>query len=100
MLLAKVAGTVVASHKVEGITGHKLLLLQPVDIHGNPKDSFIVATDGVGAGEGELVLCCQGSSARLTQMTKDKPVDAVVMAIIDEMSFDGKLVFNKSKGHI
>lgn len=100
MLLTKVVGTVVASHKVEGIHGHKLLLLQPVDIHGSAKDSFLVATDSVGAGVGELVLCCQGSSARLTEMTKDKPIDAVVVAIVDEINSDGKQVFNKTMGHI
>ena len=95
MLIAKVVGEVVASHKVPGIVGHKLLVIQPTEPGGAAKGNPIVASDSVGAGVGEVVLVCQGSSARMTEISEGKPVDAVVMAIVDSISMDGREVFRK-----
>ena len=84
--MAKVIGTVVASQKEEALEGLRFLILKPVDANtmkgcGAP----IVAADAVGAGVGELVLFCSGSAARQTKLTQAKPVDAVCMAIIDQV---------------
>ncbi len=95
MLIAKVVGDVVASHKADGITGHKLLLVQPVDVKGAAKGNLFVASDSVGAGPGEWVILCQGSSARMTPATEGKPVDAVIIGIIDSIQFEGEQVYTK-----
>lgn len=96
MLIAKVVGDVVASQKVGALAGHKLLLIQPVDPKGTPKGNPIVASDSVGAGSGEWVLVCQGSSARMTPVSEGKPVDAVVIGIVDAIQFEGSEVYTKS----
>lgn len=95
MLIAKVIGTVVATKKEPALEGLKLLLLKNADLDGNATGSVLVAADAVGAGVGELVLYAAGSSARQTQATKDKPVDHVVMAIVDTVEFEGKVRFQK-----
>ncbi|HSI03455.1 MAG: EutN/CcmL family microcompartment protein [Myxococcota bacterium] len=89
MLIARVIGTVVASRKEAELEGLKLLLLQGADPDGRAKGSHVVAADAVGAGLGDVVLYCSGSSARQTKVTKDRPVDAVVMAIVDIISAEG-----------
>ena len=95
MNLGRVIGTVVASRKDPKLEGFKLLVLQNTDLTGSPKGSQIVAVDAVGAGLGETVLFCQGSSARQTSLTQNTPVDAVVMAIVDEVEVGGELTFRK-----
>ena len=90
MIFAKVVGTVVASQKDENLTGKKLLLCKEVDHTGKPLDNYHVAVDAVKAGEGTFVLLTYGSSARLTEVTKDSPIDAVVMAIIDNLQITEK----------
>ncbi len=95
MLIAKVIGTVVATKKEPALEGLKLLLLKNADLDGNATGSVLVAADAVGAGVGELVLYAAGSSARQTQATKDKPVDHVVMAIVDTVEFEGTVRFQK-----
>lgn len=95
MLIAKVIGDVVASAKADGISGHKLLLLQPVDPKGAAKGNPLVAADSVGAGPGEWVLLCQGSSARMTPATEGRPVDAVIIGILDSIRFEGEQVYTK-----
>ncbi len=95
MYLAKVIGNVVATQKDEKFHGMKLLFIQPYinkDRTLIPSGSSIVAVDSVGAGLGECVLFTQGSSARLTNMTKDAPVDAVIVGIVDSVEVDGALV--------
>ncbi len=89
MLLGKVIGTVVASRKEEELTGLRLMLLQGCDFDGNLTGGAVVAIDAVGAGVGEVVLYVSGSSARQTQATKDRPVDATIMAIVDEVVVEG-----------
>jgi microcompartment protein CcmK/EutM len=95
MLLAKVIGTVVATRKEPSLDGLKLLLVRPVNDEGQETGSHLVAADAVGAGPDELVLIASGSSARQTQATDKRPVDAVVMAIIDSWSIDGASKYKK-----
>ncbi len=89
MTLGKVIGTVWATRKDDQLIGMKLQLVQELDLDGKLKDRFIVAVDSVGAGVGETVLFAQGSSARQTDLTRDKPVDAVITAIVDKLDVDG-----------
>ena len=96
MLIAKVIGTTVSTVKDEKLTGRKLLILRQSDETGNQAGKPYVAVDTVDAGVGALVLTCAGSSARQTNITKDTPVDAVIMAVIDSLEVDGKVVFRKS----
>ena len=83
MTLGIVVGTVVATRKEQTLDGLKFLLVRHVDAEGKETGSFVVAADAVGAGPGELVLVASGSSARQTQATNNRPVDAVIMAIVD-----------------
>jgi len=92
MFLAKVIGSIVATQKNPKFNGMKLLLIQPhISKEGAlvPSGSSVVAVDSVGAGHGECVLFTQGSSARLTPTTKDAPVDAVIIGIVDSVEVDG-----------
>jgi microcompartment protein CcmK/EutM len=89
MQLGKVIGTVVATRKDEKLEGLKFYLVEFVDLEGMPTGNFVVAVDSVGAGESEIVLTAAGSSARQTNITKDKPVDAVIMAIVDLLEIGG-----------
>jgi microcompartment protein CcmK/EutM len=96
MQLAKVIGTVVASRKEAELSGLKLLAVAPIDVRtGAVKDGGLVAVDSVGAGVGEVVLLCSGSSARQTTVTQNRPVDATIMAIVDILEVGGKVVFQK-----
>ncbi|MFA6316742.1 MAG: EutN/CcmL family microcompartment protein [Elusimicrobiota bacterium] len=95
MIFARVTGTVVCTAKDEKLVGAKLMLVQPVDVSGAAKGNPLVAVDSVGAGEGELVLLVQGSSARQTARTKDNPVDAVIFAIVDSVEQGGSIIFKK-----
>ena len=97
MIFARVTGNVVCTLKDEKLVGSKLLLLQPVDPAGVSKGNPLVAVDAVGAGEGELVLVVQGSSARQTSRTTGNPVDAVIFAIVDTVEQSGKTLFKKSE---
>ncbi len=85
MIFAKVIGTVVSTSKDPNLEGKKLLLCKEVDHNGQPLNTYHVAVDAVQAGEGNFVLISYGSSARMTELTKNAPVDAVIMAIIDEV---------------
>ncbi|MFH1446395.1 MAG: EutN/CcmL family microcompartment protein [Chloroflexota bacterium] len=96
MLIARVIGTTVSTIKDEKLVARKLLIVRQTDERGEPIGKPFVAVDTVGAGNGELVLTSAGSSARQTTITKDTPVDAVIMAIIDSLEVDGKVVFRKS----
>jgi microcompartment protein CcmK/EutM len=96
MQIAKVIGTTVSTIKDEKLVGRKLLILRPADETGEPSGKPFVAIDTVNAGVGELVLTASGSSARQTTITKDCPVDTVIMAVIDSLEVDGKNTFVKS----
>jgi microcompartment protein CcmK/EutM len=97
MQLARVIGNVVATQKDEKTHGWKLLVIQPLNIRLEPAGNVLVATDAVGAGEGEVVLYASGSSARQTKVTEGKPCDCVIMAIVDLVEKDGEIIFNKSR---
>src|SRR2546429_3369498 len=100
MFLAKVEGTLVATKKDPSMDGRKLLLVRPQLVDDKDPTKFrpgtntIVAVDSVGAGIGEMVLFCQGSSARLAPSLKDAPADAVIIGIVDEVDVMGKEIFN------
>ncbi len=99
MVLGKVIGTLVASRKEPTLEGLKLLVVAPCDVDGSIKNpgngSIAIAVDAVGAGIGEVVLYVAGSSARQTQVTQNRPVDATIMAIVDEIAIDGERRYTK-----
>ena len=95
MILGKVTGTVVATQKDEKLVGSKLLIVQDVNLDGDLERTYTVAVDAVGAGIGEIVLIATGSSARQTNVTSNKPVDGVVMAIVDTIEIDGEVRYMK-----
>ena len=97
MLFARVVGNVVCTHKDDKLVGSKLLLVQPVGLDDKPRGNVLVGIDSVGAGDGELVLIVQGSSARQTQKTENNPVDCTIFAIVDTIEKQGKIVFTKAK---
>ena len=98
MILAQVLGTVVSTRKDHGLSGLKLLLAREVDASFKPVGNQVVAVDAVGAGEGEIVLVAAGSSARLTEVTRDRPVDHVICGIVDAVEISGEDVYVKSAG--
>ncbi len=99
MFMARVTGSLVATQKVDTMIGHKLLIVEPLRVNEKSKKdlqptgrSFVVV-DAVGAGEGEVVLCVQGSSARFTPETKTLPVDAAIVGIVDQVHVGGNELF-------
>lgn len=100
MFLAKVEGSVVSTKKEAAMNGRKLLLLRPQLVDDKDPTKFrlgsntIVAVDSVGAGVGEMVMFCQGSSARLASGLKDAPIDAVVIGIVDSVDVLGKQIYS------
>jgi microcompartment protein CcmK/EutM len=95
MLLGRITGTVVASRKEPLIEGWKLLVVRQLDAEGREVSGYVIAADAVGAGVGEVVLYASGSSARNTEVTRDRPCDAVIMAIVDTWEIGGKEVYRK-----
>jgi len=95
MVLGRVEGTVVATRKADRLEGLKLLLVGVVDPNGKPTGASFVAVDAAGAGTGEIVLCAQGSSSRLTPATENRPVDAVIVGIVDAVEAGGTLTYRK-----
>lgn len=102
MFLARVTGSIVSTQKVASMTGHKLLIVEPYRLDTDTRASLVttgrtfVTVDTLGAGEGDLVLVCQGSSARLTPETKTLPIDAVIIGIIDSVHVQKKPVYDRS----
>lgn len=90
MFLGRVIGTVWSTKKDENLVGAKFLIVREVTLDLKEKERFVVAVDSVGAGEGEVVLVATGSSSRMTSFTKDKPVDAVIMGIVDKLDVAAK----------
>ncbi len=88
MYLARIVGTVVATRKDERLEGCKLLLVQPIDPAGGDSGTPVVAVDTVSAGYAETVIVVSGSSARMTSRTKDSPVDAAIVGIVDTVTMD------------
>jgi ethanolamine utilization protein EutN len=98
MILARVAGTVVATRKDPRLEGFKLLIVRPVAPDGKEESGYVVAVDTVQAGSGELVILVSGSSARLAEGCKDRPVDASIVGIVDEVALDTRLYKSLDKG--
>ncbi len=97
MKLAKVVGTVVASQKEPNLDGLRFLVLSVYGPDNRPEKGSVVAVDAVGAGLDEMVLFASGSSARQTRATDKRPVDAVVMAIVDSWEIGGEVKYQKSE---
>jgi len=97
LFLGKVVGTVWSTKKDENLVGAKFLIVKQLDLNLKEKDNFVVAVDSVGAGEGEVVLVATGSSSRQTEFTKNKPVDAVIMAIVDKLDIPLKEYLEEQK---
>lgn len=100
MLLAKVTGALVSTQKIDSMRGRKLLVVDPYrldkdGVHLVPTGRALVAVDTVGAGEGEMVLITQGSSARLTPETKSLPIDTVIIGIVDTVHVGSRCVYSK-----
>ena len=98
MFIGKVVGTVVANRRDPRLQGLTLLLVQRVDVDLSELRGSVLAVDAVGSGLGEYVLYATGSSARQTDQTNKRPVDAVIMAIIDRWDIDGELKYHKAYG--
>ena len=95
MKLGRVVGTVVSTQKDEKIEGLRLYVVRDLSMGLSDKDSFVIAADTVGAGVGEVVLYASGSSARQTRGTEGRPIDASIMAIVDQLDVDGVDVYDK-----
>ena len=95
MKLALVIGSTIATIKDENLSGRKLLIVRETNTAGEPTGAPFVAVDTVGAGSGDLVLITTGSSARYTQITKETPVDAVIVGVIDSLEESGKVTYRK-----
>ena len=108
MFLARVTGHVVATQKDKTLNGQKLFVVEPLNVKYDERDGnnkpaslgntnrAIVAIDAVGAGEGQIVLVVQGSSARMTEQTKNLPADAVIVGIVDSATYAGQTFFQSS----
>jgi microcompartment protein CcmK/EutM len=100
MFLARVTGSVVATQKVKSMTGHKLLIVEPLRVDPQTRSQLVstgrsfVVVDTVGAGQDELVLIVQGSSARLTPETEKLPVDATIIGIVDSVNVENRVIFD------
>ncbi|MBI5788509.1 MAG: EutN/CcmL family microcompartment protein [Candidatus Schekmanbacteria bacterium] len=98
MLLGKVVGTVVATRKLDTLEGLKLLAVKAIDVNDPQKEgAFVVAVDAVSAGIGEIVLYASGSSARQSPLTNNRPVDAIIMAIVDTWDIAGETIYKKDE---
>ncbi|GMQ93050.1 MAG: EutN/CcmL family microcompartment protein [Acidimicrobiia bacterium] len=95
MNLGRVTGTLVATRKEPLLEGLPLLIVRQLTAEGEQTGAYVVAVDSVGAGVDEVVLYASGSSARQTELTRDKAVDAVIMAIVDQWDLDGETVYVK-----
>jgi len=102
MFIAKVVGSVVSTQKIETMVGHKLLVVEPYRLEGKKRESLettgrtFIAVDILGAGEGDFVLIVQGSSARLMPETKELPIDAAIIGIVDSVHIEKSSVYSRS----
>ena len=102
MFVAVVTGSLVATQKVDSMKGQRLLIVEPYRIDSSSRDRLVttgrtfVTVDTVGAGEGDFVLICQGSSARMTPETKPLPIDTVIIGIVDRVRVDQRDVYDRT----
>jgi microcompartment protein CcmK/EutM len=97
VLLGRVAGTLVSTRKEPSMEGLKFLVVRHLDEEGRETGQAVVAVDAVGAGVGEVVMFASGSSARQTEVTRDRPCDAVIMAIVDTWEVGGEERYHKGR---
>jgi ethanolamine utilization protein EutN len=103
MFVARVTGSLIATQKVASMVGYKLLVVEPYRLDPKERRELVstgrtfVAVDTLGAGEGEMVLITQGSSARLTPETKDLPIDTVVVGIVDQVHIESRCVYSRAE---
>jgi microcompartment protein CcmK/EutM len=95
MIIAKVVGTAIASIKLDALKASKILVVCPTDAQGNATGAAFLATDLVGAGDGELVIVSQGSSARMAIGQNTSPADAAIIGILDTINYCGEVAFRK-----
>ena len=101
MFIARVSGTVVATQKVDSMTGQKLLVVEPYRLDQTKRSDLtplgrtFIAVDSIGAAVGDMVLITQGSSARATPQTTKLPIDAVVIALVDTVHVDRQSVYDR-----
>ncbi|MBM83951.1 MAG: ethanolamine utilization protein EutN [Planctomycetaceae bacterium] len=99
MFIGRITGSIVSTQKVEEMVGQKLLIVEPLRVNEDdqsdlrPTGRTFIVVDTVGAGEGEVVLCVQGSSARFTTETKTLPIDAAVIGIVDQVHVGSNAIF-------
>jgi microcompartment protein CcmK/EutM len=101
MFIARVNGNIVATQKVQAMSGRKLLIVEPLQVDETTKKTkptgrCLIAVDSIGAGTDDLVLVTQGSSARMTEITGDSPVDCVIIGIVDSINALGEQVYVKN----
>ena len=89
MHLARVIGTVVSTAKYEGLLGHKLLVIQPLDAAGGADGRSMVAVDSVGAGVGEIVIWCRGKESSFPFLPRNTPTDCTIVGIVDRVNLEG-----------
>ena len=103
MFIGRITGSLVSTHKVDSMIGHSLFIVEPLRVNENDKSDLqptgrtFVVVDTLGVGEGEVVLCVQGSSARFMPETKTLPIDAAVIGIVDTVSLGSQTIFHSSK---
>ncbi|MEL6108721.1 MAG: EutN/CcmL family microcompartment protein [Planctomycetota bacterium] len=103
MFIARVTGSVVSTQKVDSMTGHKLLVVEPYRLDESKRESLVttgrtfIAVDTLGSGEDDFVLITQGSSARLTPETQKLPIDAVIIGIVDQVHIDKLSVYARDR---
>ena len=95
MYIGKVVGTVVSTVKDEKVVNCTFQIVQELDEFNAPREKYVIAADTVGAGQGDLVLFAQGSSARQTTLTDGRPIDAAIFAVIDSWDVEGDLIYQK-----
>ncbi|MFQ6015829.1 MAG: EutN/CcmL family microcompartment protein [Anaerolineae bacterium] len=96
MLLGKIVGTLVSTRKEESMMGLRFMVVKQVNVEGEEMGDYVIAADVVGAGVGEFVLYARGSSARQTVRTRNRPCDAVIMAIVDTWEVNGVVKYRKT----
>jgi ethanolamine utilization protein EutN len=104
VVVGKVIGEIVSSVKVDRLVGQKFLLVEiqrvTRDTSGTsitPTGSTLVVNDPLGAGRGEIVLCVQGSSARMTDITSTIPTDGLIIGIVDSITIESATVYRKDQ---
>ena len=98
MLVGRVTGSVVSTNKTDALRGAKLLIVQPVALDTlKMKDDYVICVDDVGAGEGDLVFCAYGSSARQSDTSKKLASDYTIYGIVDYIDMRGARTYDKAK---